>query len=125
VDTSSESLAGECGQNECSLVNFLAVVPAQLLLLLGRPASERLLEVAVGILTAYHEADLSGWIGRDGGVAILNVGEDLLASLLEVGNEWHVQPLVLSYTGKQVSRGVNKHLYVHSGICKANAVFDS
>lgn len=74
----------------------LAVVLAQLLLLLVRPAAERLLEVEVGVLGAHHEADLAGRIGRDGGVCVLNVGEDLLAGLLEVDDERHVEPLVLS-----------------------------
>jgi hypothetical protein len=81
-------------------VDFLAVVLAQLLLLLDCPATERLLEVKAGILAADHEANLSGWVGGDGGVTVLDVGEDLLARLLEVDNEWHVQPLVLSYTNK-------------------------
>jgi hypothetical protein len=91
-----QSLAGECRQNKCSLVDLLAVVLAQLFLLRNGPASERLLQVAIGVLAANHEANLSGWIGRDRGVAVFNVRENLFASLLEVGNKWHVQPLVLS-----------------------------
>jgi hypothetical protein len=98
LNRSSESLASEDRQNERGLVDLLAVVPAQLLLLFSRPAAERLLEVAVGILAADHEANLAGGVGRDGGVAVLDVGEDLLARLLEVGNERKVQPLVLSYS---------------------------
>lgn len=92
---SSESLAGKGRQDKGSLVDLLAVVSAQLLLLLGGPAAQRLLEVAVGVLAADHEADLAGGIGGDGGVAVLDVGEDLLAGLLEVGDERHVEPLVL------------------------------
>lgn len=95
---SSECLAGECGQNKCSLVDLLAVVPAKLLFLLGGPSSERLLEVAVGILAADHEADLARWVCGNRGVAILDVGEDFFARLLEVGDEGHMQPLVLSCT---------------------------
>jgi hypothetical protein len=93
---SLESFASKDRQNERGLVDLLAVVPAQLLLLLSRPGAERLLEVAVGVLAADHEANLTGGVGRDSGVAILDVGEDLLARLLKVGNEGEVKPLVLS-----------------------------
>jgi len=93
-----ESLASKGGQNESRLVDLLAVVPAKLLLLFGRPAAKGLLEVAVGVLAADHETDLAGGVGGDGGVTVLDVGEDLLASLLEVDNEGHVKPLVLGYT---------------------------
>lgn len=79
-----KGLASEGGQNECCLVNLFAVVLAKVFLLLGGPASERLLEVQAGVLGADHEADLAGRVGRDGGVAVLNVREDLLAALLEV-----------------------------------------
>jgi hypothetical protein len=98
ICSSSQSLAGEGWQDKGSLVDLLAIVPAQLLLLLNRPASQRLLEVQVGVLAADHEANLSGWVGGDGSVTVLNGGENLLAGLLEVGDEGHVQPLVLSYT---------------------------
>jgi hypothetical protein len=98
-----ESLAGERGQNEGRLMNLLAVVLAQLLLLLGWPAAKWLLEVTVGILAADHEANLTGWVCGDRRVAVLNVGEDLLARLLEIDNERHMQPLILGYAHKQVS----------------------
>jgi hypothetical protein len=103
-----ESLAGECGQNKRSLVDLLTVVFAQLLLLLDWPASDRLLEVTVGVLAADHEADLSGGVGGDRGVAVLDVGEDLLARLLEVGDERHMQPLVLSCGSRNVSESTGK-----------------
>jgi hypothetical protein len=90
-------------------VDLLAVVLAQLLLLLNWPASERLLEVTVGVLAADHEADLSGWVGGNRGVAVLDVGEDLLARLLEVGNERHVQPLVLGCGSKNVSESTRTY----------------
>jgi hypothetical protein len=96
--SSSQGLAGEGGQDKCGLVDLLAVVPAQLLLLLNWPASQRLLEVQVGVLAADHEANLTRWVGGDRSVTVLNGGENLLAGLLEVGDEGHVQPLVLSYT---------------------------
>jgi hypothetical protein len=92
---SPESLTGECGQNEGRCVNLLAVVPAQLLLLLGGPAAERLLEVLVCVLAADHEADLARGVGGDRGVGVLDVREDLLAVFLELGDERHVKPLVL------------------------------
>jgi hypothetical protein len=96
--SSSQSLAGEGWQDKGGLVDLFAVVPAQLLLLLNWPASQRLLEVQVGILAADHEANLSRWVGGDRSVTILNGGENLLAGLLEVGDEGHMQPLVLGYT---------------------------
>lgn len=71
-----ESLASECRQNEGSLVDLLAVVLAELLLLLRRPAAKRLLDVALGVLGADHEANLARWVGRDGGVRVLDSGED-------------------------------------------------
>ena len=98
-----ESLAGESRQNESRLMDLLAVVPAQLLLLFSGPAAERLLEVAVGVLAADHEANLAGGVGGDGGVSVLDVGEDLLAGLLEIDNEGHVEPLVLGYMVHYVS----------------------
>lgn len=73
------------------------VVPAELLLFLLGPRPERHLDVAVLVLAAHHEADLARWVGRDGGVRVLGDGEDLLAILLELGDELQVQPLVLSY----------------------------
>jgi hypothetical protein len=92
-----ESLASEGGQNESRFVDLLAVVPAKLLLLFGRPGAKWLLEIAVGVLAANHEANLAGGVGRDCGVTVFDVGEDLLAGLLEVDNEGHVKPLVLGY----------------------------
>lgn len=90
-----QSLAGKVGQDERSLVDLLAVVLAQLLLLLLGPGAHGLLDVAVGVLAADHEADLAGGVGGDGGVGVLDGGEDLLAVLHELGDERHVEPLVL------------------------------
>lgn len=78
-------------------MDLLAVVLAQLLLLLSGPAAQGLLEVETGVLGADHEANLPGGVGWDRGVAILDIREDLLASLLQVDNERHVEPLVLGY----------------------------
>lgn len=77
-------------------MDLLAVVLAELVLLLGCPAAERLLEVALAILGADHEADLTRGVGGDGCVGVLDGGEDSLARLLEVGDDVKVQPLVLS-----------------------------
>ena len=77
-------------------MHVLVVVLTQLLLLFGTPAAQGLLEVSLGIFGADHEADLSGWIGWIGGVGIVNSREDFLAVLLQLGDEWEVEPLVLS-----------------------------
>lgn len=94
-DSLLESLASKSGQDECRLVDLFAVVSAQLFLLLGGPRSQGLLEVAIGVLAAHHEANLAGGVGRNGGVSVLDVGENLFAGLLQVGNERKVKPLVL------------------------------
>lgn len=82
-------------------MDVLVVVAAQTLLLLAGPGAERLLDVAVGVLGADHEADLAGGVGGDGGVGVFSDGEDFLASLLEVGDQGEVEPLVLSYKGEE------------------------
>ncbi len=81
----------------------LAVVVAKVLvlLLLGE-AADWLAHVACGVLGADHEADLAGWVGWDGGVGVLDGWEDLLAVLLELGDQWEVEPLVLGYRAKSV-----------------------
>lgn len=76
-------------------MDVLVVVAAEALLLLAGPGAERLLDVAGGVLAADHEADLAGGVGGDGGVGVLGNGEDLIARLLQVGNEREVEPLVL------------------------------
>ena len=76
-------------------MDLLAVVPEKLVLLLGGPAANGLLDVDGAVLGADHEADLAGGVGRDGGPAVLGDGEDLLALLLEVGDHAHVEPRVL------------------------------
>jgi hypothetical protein len=90
-------LASEGGQDKGSLVNLLAVVLALLVFLLGCPAAQGLLKVGAVILGADHEADLSGGVGRDGGVGVLDGREDSLARFLEVGDDVEVKPLALSY----------------------------
>lgn len=62
------------------------VVLAELSLLLRSEAADRVLEVTSSILAANHEANLARWVGWDGGVGVLDVGEDFLAVLLELGD---------------------------------------
>jgi hypothetical protein len=76
-------------------VNVLVVVAAETLLLLAGPGADGLADIAVGVLAADHEADLAGWVGGDCGVGVFGDGEDLLAGLLEVGDEREMEPLVL------------------------------
>ena len=78
-------------------MNICIVVSAKLLLLLSRKGSQRLLNITIGVLAADHEANLAGRVGRDGGVCVLDGGEDFLTVLLELGDQWQVEPLVLGY----------------------------
>jgi hypothetical protein len=77
-------------------VDLLAVVSAQLLFLLLRPGPYWLLDVALSILAADHEADLSRGVGWNGSVCVFGDWEDLLAIFLELGDKLEVEPLVLS-----------------------------
>lgn len=95
-----QSLGSESGKDERGLVDLGVVVTAELLLLLLGPGAERNLDVAVGVLAADHEADLAGWIGWDGCVGVLSHGEDLLAVLLELGDQGKMEPLVLGCGSK-------------------------
>lgn len=91
-------------------MDILAVVTAELLLLLTGPGAEGLAEVAVGVLAADHETDLAGGVGGDGGVGVLDNGEDLAASLLQVGDEGEVEPQVLAWRmlGHGTQNGKNR-----------------
>lgn len=95
--TSPQSLASEGWQHEGCLVDLLAVVSAQLLFLLLGPRAHWLFDIAISVLAADHKANLSGWVGRDGGVCVLSDWEDFFAVLLELGNELEVEPLVLGW----------------------------
>ncbi len=77
-------------------MDLRVVVLAELDFLLRGPRAERHLDIGVGILGANHETDLARRVGRDGGVGVLGDREDLLAVLLELGDEGQVKPLVLS-----------------------------
>jgi len=92
---SLQSNLGKGRQNEAGLMDIRVVVPAELELLLAGERAQRLLDVAAGILAADHEANLTAGVSRDGGISPLSDGENLFAVLLELGNQRHVEPLVL------------------------------
>lgn len=91
---SPQRLPRKSRQHKASLVNVLVVVSTQLFLLLGIPAPHRRRDVPVLVLAAHHEADLARRVGGDGGVGVLDHGEDFPAGLFEVGDEGEVEPLV-------------------------------
>lgn len=90
-----QSSASKSWQNEAGLVDSSVVVSAQFLFFLRRPLANWLGDITVGILAADHEANLARWVGRNGGVGIFDCWEDLLAILLELGDQGKVKPLVL------------------------------
>lgn len=85
-------------------MDLRVVVSAQLLLFLGSPGPNGHLDVTVGVLAADHETNLPRRVGWDGGVGVLGNREDLLAVLLQLGDERQVEPLVLSYYDKSAFR---------------------
>lgn len=91
-----QCLSSERRQNETGLVDICVVVLVDGIFLLWCPASEWGLDVAGGILAADHEANLAGWVGWDSGVSVFNNWEDFLAVFLQLGDQWQVEPLVLS-----------------------------
>ena len=97
---SSQSGTSEGRENEASLVDVGVVVPAQLVFLLGSPAPQWRCEIAISVLAADHEADLAAGVSWNGSVGIFDVRENLLAVLLELGDQWEVDPLVLSWGGR-------------------------
>lgn len=82
-------------------MDLLTVISAQLLLLLHTPAPQRLLEIALRVLAADHEADLAGGVRGDGGVGVLDGREDLEAGFAEVGDEFEVEPLVFGWRSRR------------------------
>jgi hypothetical protein len=76
-------------------VNIGIVVSAQLLFFLRSKGANRLLNIAVGVLAANHETDLTRRIGGDGRVSVFNSREDFFAIFLEFGDQGKVKPLVL------------------------------
>lgn len=103
IALSTERLSRKVRQHKAGAVDILVVVAAQPLLLLARPGAHGLAHVAARVFAADHEADLAGRIGGNGGVGVLGDGEDLLAGLLEVGDQLEVEPLVLGCRQKGTS----------------------
>jgi hypothetical protein len=91
----SKGQLGEVGEDERSLVDLGVVVAVALVLLVLGEGTKGLRDVTVGVLGADHESNLSGGVGRDGSVGVLDGGEDLTARLLELSDELKVKPLVL------------------------------
>jgi len=79
-------------------VNVLVVVLADLLFLFLAPASQRLLQIALGIFATDHESDLAGRICGYSSVCIFDVRENLLAISFELCDQRQMKPLVFSYT---------------------------
>jgi hypothetical protein len=100
-----EGLAGEGWEDKGGLVDVGGVVAVEVLFLLWGPLAERGGEVAVGVLAADHEANLTGWVGWDGGVGVLDVREDLSAVTLELGDQVEVKPLALACWESKSQRG--------------------
>ena len=84
----------EVGQNKGRLVNILVIVAEELLLLLRFECAKRLGEITIGILAADHEADLARGVSWDGRIGVLDIREDFFAVLLQLGDQWKVEPLV-------------------------------
>ena len=58
--------------------------------------AQRVCKITGSVLAADHESNLARWVSWDGGVCILDIGEDLLAVLLEPGDELKMIPHVLA-----------------------------
>jgi len=59
----------------------------------GRSLQRCLSFSAAGAVGQEHEANLPRGIGGDGGVGVFDVGEDVTAGLVDLGDEVEVQPL--------------------------------
>ena len=77
-------------------MNLSVVVTAKFILLISSPTANGLGNIAIGILAADHEANLPRWIGWNGSICVLNGWENLLAVLLQLGDQWKMEPLVFS-----------------------------
>lgn len=97
-----KSKASEVWKDESSLVDFGVVVAKVLVLLFLGEGADWLAHVAGSVLGADHEADLAGWVGWNGGVSVLDGWENLLAVLLELGDQWEMEPLVLGWLRESV-----------------------
>ena len=75
-------------------MNVLVIVTEELLLHFWSERAKRLGEITICILAADHEADLARGVGWDGRIGVLDIREDLLAVLFQLGNQIKVEPLV-------------------------------
>jgi hypothetical protein len=100
-----ESVSSPSREDEGCSMDLLVVVSVELVFLLLGPGTQRFLDVGIWVLGADHEADLTGWIGWDGGVAILDGWEDSLAGLLDFLDDVHVKPDVLTLGGNDTLLG--------------------
>ena len=105
-----ERLPRKSRQYKARLVNLLVVISTQLLLFFWTPAPQRLPEIPLRIFAAYHEANLTTWVGGDSGVGVFDLGEDFEAGFPETADERQVEPLVLACTEDQ-------HMLVILGYC--------
>ena len=103
-------------QDKRRLVDARVVVSVPLVLLLLRYLPQRLGHVAGGILAAHHKANLAGRVGGDGGVCVLGHREHLAARLLQLGDDFKVQPLVLGCENTHSQRSTIHHSRRVAGI---------
>lgn len=95
----------------------LGVVVAALgLFLLGGPLANGNSNVAIGVLGANHESNLARGVGRNSRVGVLSDREDLLAVLLELGDERQVKPLVLGCSTKRHESAKYEFSAVHGRV---------
>jgi hypothetical protein len=59
ITPSSKRFSRKRRQNKCRLVDLFAVVLAQLFFLLLAPCPNRLLDITLAVLAAYHKANLA------------------------------------------------------------------
>lgn len=71
-------------------MDFFVVVAAFLLLFLWGPRAQWRAQVAVGVLGADHESDLTGRVSWDGGIGVVDGGKDFFARFLEIGDKLEV-----------------------------------
>jgi hypothetical protein len=83
----SKCSPGEGWENKTSFVNVLAIVSAQLFLLLLTPAPDRFSDIAVCILAADHETYLPRGVRWNGRIGVFYNRKDFLACLLQLRNE--------------------------------------
>jgi hypothetical protein len=92
-------------KDKSSLVNIRVVVTAELILLFGGEATERLSDVGVSILGAEDVTDLARGVGGDAGVSILNLRVEILTEVLDLLDERQVEPHAFTLSGEDTLFG--------------------